>query len=154
MNRWIDSNRESECSTTYLKSSYSWGTARLTMIDRKSVWWDTTAWRQTYGYLPSHAAIAVRWPLPNYTAWWQRHTCCKSGRQLYWLPVRQQNLLQAGGRHLNYVHDQPTYANLPTYPTSSKYCLPVRTARSADKLLLSSSDVHVIYINDLSSLFV
>ena len=35
--------------------------------------WVCDAWpvqRQTYGYLPSRRAS---WPVPNYTAWWQRH---------------------------------------------------------------------------------
>jgi len=30
---------------------------------------------QTYDYLPSHTASLLRIPVPNYTAWWQRHVC-------------------------------------------------------------------------------
>ena len=41
--------------------------------------WVCDAWpvqRQTYGYPKSRGASPTTlWPVPNYTAWWQRHMC-------------------------------------------------------------------------------
>jgi len=49
-----------------------------TTLIGQAVSWTSCLWawpvrRQTYGYLPSHRAFTAPWPVPNYTAWWQRH---------------------------------------------------------------------------------